>query len=181
MANIIMVVTNEPFIARSQLSYLSESEDFETIEPYIFQPTDGLINSAVTAWKSISTDEEVDKFISINRCNAMYNIIYVPFSALCFTVAKDRANNNQTDRYMIVSIKETYKSCLIDLGLYSLFMDSRKKIPLSLIREFFDNSNKNILLDSEYDVILTMAKKLYQKPNHGLICDKISLYLEMTT
>ena len=181
MANILMVITNEPFIAKSQLHYLDEFDEFNEVSPYDFDLTDGLVNSAVTAWKSISSEEEKNLFISINDCNSKYNIIYVPFSALCFTIAKDRANHNTADRYVILSIKETYRSRLVDLGLYSIYLDSRKKITPTILMEYFDSITENILLKPDYDIILEIAKVLYQKPNHGLISEKISMYLEMTT
>ena len=181
MANIIMVVTNEPYIAKSQLSYLNEFNEFDNIDPYNYEPTDDINNIAVTAWKSINTEEIRHNFIMSSDCTSEYNIIYVPFSALCFTIAKDRSNNNKTDRYMLVSIKERYKSSLISLGLYTLYFDSRKKIPPSIIKEYFDSISKNILLTSEYDILIEKAKELYQKPNHGLLADNIVQYLEMTT
>ena len=175
-----MVVTNEEYIARAQVTNLLDYDDFSIISSRSFELSDGIVNSTVSVWQEINTEETITKFIALNDCSNTYNVIFVPISGLLFTIAKDRANNNTVDRYVIVSFKERFQSYLVDKGLYNIYADSRRRLTPVMIRETFEAMTSNILLSSEYNQLIMLAKTLYTKPNHALITDKILLYLEMT-
>ena len=180
MANFLMVVTNEDSIARSQMNYLASYENIGTVDPYEFDITDeNSINSAISAWKSIKTDEVMNKFINIGNCINTYNIIYVPFAGFCYTVMKDRFEHNTDNKYALVSIKERFQSLIVTNGLYNIYLDSRKQIPASIITEMIDNMNGNQFLTSEFDIVETYTKDLYTYNNNGLLCDLITKYADV--
>lgn len=181
MANIIMVITNEEYISKVQVTNLLDYDEFSIIPAKSFDISDGLVNSTVSIWKEINSEEDITKFISITDCSNTYNIVFLPLAGLLFTLAKDRANNNNTDRYIIVEFKEQYRSCLVDRGLFNVYIDSRTKLTPTIIKELFDSIDSNILLSPEYDQLVELTKTLYAKPNHALISDKIQLYMDMTS
>lgn len=180
MANFLMVVTNEEYIARSQMNYLTSYENIGTVEPLELDlDNEEYVNSSVSAWKTITTDETLNKYINMNNCINDYNIIYVPFAGFCYTVLKDRFENNIENKYAIISIKERFQSSIVSNGLYNIYLDSRKQIPASIIIDLVNNINGNQFLTSEFDIVEKFAQDLYSYSNHGLLCDNITKYIDL--
>ena len=172
MKKVILCVNNQPYVAQA---FFNQFEN--TLGIHIVRNTTGKIsdyNLAFTQWKTTVDDKDINNYITnADISDTDINIVYIPYDALLYLIAKDRKEQNKDISYCIASVIEPYKTKVISTHLYNFYIDSKFKADIGLFKDFFNDNIGNELLYSNFDVLFNDAKSL----SSPLLADDIINYI----
>lgn len=147
---------NETFIAAS---FFSQFYKLTNVNLLHAKQTKIGKDDAFIQWKTDTNGKTYENFIMRSDMEEdKYQLIYAPYEALPYLVAKDRFFENTEDRYCLVSMKERFPTRLYGLQLYNFFLNTKFKPTFDLFTEFFDTADHNIFLDPVFDPIYKDAQ-----------------------
>lgn len=154
MYDIIVIVTNDNFVANS---FMSKFTDNEMVKSHALKETIEIedinkYSDIISCWyDNVSGTYKYyrESFLEKN----VINIISINFAGFAYLVNHARETESK-NRYGVISIREKYNTQLVGLKLYDLFIDSKfKKLSFSILKSIIIDDK---FMDPEYNKIIDM-------------------------
>ena len=172
MKKVILCVNNQPYVAQAFFNQFENTAGINIVRNSTGKISD--YNLAFTQWKTPVDDKDINNYIANGDISDTdINIVYIPYDALLYLIAKDRKEQNKDISYCIASVIEPYKTKVISTHLYNFYIDSKFKADIGLFKDFFNDNIGNELLYSDFDVLFNDAKSL----SSPLLADDIINYI----